>query len=72
MAASVYSFSAVRYAIVSGFSLESSHAYSSTTVSPWCVRSLGTFFATGGCCVVTPQTLPVTAVIPVATALSRT
>src|SRR5215831_17321145 len=34
--------------MVSGFSLSASHAYSSMTVSPWCVRSTGMRLASGG------------------------
>jgi hypothetical protein len=33
--------------------LSASQKYSSTTVSPWCVRSWGTFFATGAAELVT-------------------
>src|SRR5215472_7158569 len=35
--------------MVSGFCLSASQAYSSMTVSPWCVRSVGIRLAAGGC-----------------------
>src|SRR5215469_1854539 len=35
--------------MVAGLSFSASHAYSSMTVSPWWVRSVGTRLATGGC-----------------------
>src|SRR5690242_3002735 len=47
--------------MVSGFSLSASHEYSSVTVSPWKVRSLGTWRTVGGVSgvsAVTRATLP--------------
>src|SRR5438270_12389353 len=41
--------------MVSGSSLSASQAYSSTTVSPWKVRGLGTFLASGGSVVMRVQ-----------------
>src|SRR6266480_7922067 len=41
--------------MVSGSSLSASHAYSSTTVSPWKVRGLGIFLASGGSIVMRAQ-----------------
>src|SRR5690348_10195773 len=41
--------------MVSGSSLSASQAYSSTTVSPWKVRGLGIFLASGGSIVMRAQ-----------------
>src|SRR5215469_15293364 len=41
--------------IVSGSCLSASHAYSSITVSPWKVRGLGIFLASGGSIVMRAQ-----------------
>src|SRR5580765_9101386 len=46
--ASVYAFSAARYASTSGSSRFRSQKYSSTLVSPWIVLARGTARATGG------------------------
>ena len=41
--------------MVSGSPLSASQAYSSTTVSPWKVRGLGIFLASGGSIVMRAQ-----------------
>src|SRR5438105_3326406 len=48
MTASVYAFSASRYAVTSGLSLSRSQEYSSSRRSPWTTSVLGTRFASGG------------------------
>src|SRR5262249_13866958 len=46
--------------MVSGSCLSASHAYSSITVSPWKVRGLGIFLASGGSIVMRAQSNDVT------------